>query len=123
MAGRKPRSEWSDAYRARIEAAERLHPGASHWQLRGAHPKERTGDLGFRKADQLAADLRSASQEPRVVVEGDRVVVTTIDETGAERTTVMSRDQWNRLRPKGRPRKGVTRPKIWQYRKRHRKAA
>ena len=122
MASRKPRSEWSDDYRTRIESVERRHPGATLTQARG-HPEESPGTLGLRKAEQLASDLRSASQEPRVVVEGDRVVVTTIDETGAQQTTIMSRDQWNRLRPKGRPRKGVTRPKIWQYRKRHRKAA
>lgn len=116
----KPRSEWSEPYRRRIESAEAR--GWSRTQARG-HPEESPGTLGVRQATKLSDDLRSASIEPKVVVEGDRVVVTTIDASGEKQTTVMSRDQWQRLRPKGRPRKGVPRPKVWEYRKRHRRAA
>lgn len=76
----------------------------------------------MRQVRDLRDTLASAVQEPRVVVEGERVVVTTTDRLGRTRTTVMSRDQWNQLRPKGRPRIGVTRPKVWQYRKRRRAA-
>lgn len=118
----KPRSEWSEPYRRRIESAERRHPAATKPALRG-HPEESPGTLGVRQATKLSDDLRSASIEPKVIVEGERVAVTTIDASGEKQVTVMSRDQWQRLRSKGRPRKGVPRPKVWEYRKRHRRAA
>lgn len=122
MASRKPRSEWSPAYRARIEAAERKHPGATHAQLRG-HPEERPGTLGLRAEAQVRADLRSAADPPEVIIEGDRVMVRTTDPQGQVTTRVMDRDQWQRLRPRGRQPVDVPHPKVWEYRKRRRKAA
>lgn len=60
---RKPRSEWSAAYRARIESYERRHPGRSRAEARGAHEDEptyvrehETTSIVDRLADHQAAD-------------------------------------------------------------------
>jgi len=116
----KPRSEWSESYRRRIESAERR--GFSRTQARG-HPEESPGTLGIRKAADLRGQLASADEAPEAHVEGDRVHVRTTTPTGETQDFVMNRRQWDQVRPKGRPRRGVPRPNVFEYRKRRRKAA
>lgn len=117
---RKPRSEWSEPYRRRIESAERR--GFSKTQGRG-HPEESPGTLGIRDAQGLRDFLRSADEAPEAHIEGDRVHVRTVTSEGEVRDHVMNRSQWDQVRPKGRVRKGVKRPNVWHYRKRKRAAA
>ncbi len=118
MARQRPLSELSPAYRHRIEAAEAR--GFTRTQARG-HPEESPGTLGIRAFDRASEEIRSSS-DARAVVEGDRAYVSWTNDQGRITEVVMSRRQWTQIRPKGRPRAGARKPKVWEYRKRKRRA-
>lgn len=120
MARRKPLSQLSPAYRRRIESLERR--GFTRAQARG-HPEESPGTLGIRDAVALRDFLASTDEPSEVHIEGDRVHVRTTDSQGRSQDFVMNRRQYDQVRPKGRPRKGVKRPNVFEYRKRQRKVA
>lgn len=106
---------------AAVRAIRGEREGFTRAQSRG-HPEEQRGRLGVRATREIREAIRTAPAQPEVIVEGDRVMIRVRDARGEARIVVMSKAQYDQVRLKGRPPKGVPRPKIWQYRKRRRAA-